>query len=199
MANGQAQKEFAADGLKWLLCLDDLSYEYNSNAPKDSIGKVFIPWYNFSAFQAWEEKVSAAEMAFKYDKNAWEHIYKMLPGNRGGIIGELHAPKYRDHAIDIDSQIELTASVYPANATFSEISWESSNPEVISVSGENFKINNTGDVVLTAKSHDGVESSIELTVVSEAMIIEICIGVGAVCLIIVGVIVVLKKKSRRIN
>ena len=103
------------------------------------------------------------------------------------------------YAIDIDSQIELTASVYPANATFSEISWESSNPEVISVSGENFKINNTGDVVLTAKSHDGVESSIELTVVSEAMIIEICIGVGAVCLIIVGVIVVLKKKSRRIN
>ena len=54
-------------------------------------------------------------------------------------------------------------------------------------------------MVLTAKSHDGVESSIELTVVSEAMIIEICIGVGAVCLIIVGVIVVLKKKSRRIN
>lgn len=97
MANGQAQKEFAADGLKWLLCLDDLSYEYNSNAPKDSIGKVFIPWYNFSAFQTWEEKVSAAEMAFKYDKNAWEHIYKMLPGNRGGIIGELHAPKYRDY------------------------------------------------------------------------------------------------------
>lgn len=79
------------------MCLDDLSYEYNSNAPKDSIGKVFIPWYNFSAFQTWEEKVSAAEMAFKYDKNAWEHIYKMLPGNRGGIIGELHAPKYRDY------------------------------------------------------------------------------------------------------
>lgn len=106
---------------------------------------------------------------------------------------------FLDNAIDIDSQIELTASVYPANATFSKISWESSNPEVISVSGEKFKINSTGDVVLTAKSHDGAESSIELTVVSEEMIIGICVGGGAVCLIIVGMIAVLKKKSKGIN
>lgn len=91
------QKEFAADGLKWLLCLDNLSYEYTSNTPKDSISKVLIPWYNFSAFQTGEEKVFAAEMTFRYDKNAWEHVYKVLPGNCGGIIGELHSPKYRDH------------------------------------------------------------------------------------------------------
>lgn len=106
---------------------------------------------------------------------------------------------FLDNAIDVGSPIGLTASVYPGNATFSEISWESSNPEVISVSGEDFKINGTGDVVLTAKSHDGAESSIELTVVSEEMIIGICIAGGAVCLIIVGVIAVLKKKSRGIN
>ncbi len=91
------QKEFAADGLKWLLCLDNLSYEYNSNTPKDSISKVMIPWYNFSVFQTGEEKVFAAEMTFQYDKNAWEYVYKVLPGNCGGIIEELHPPKYRDH------------------------------------------------------------------------------------------------------
>lgn len=91
------QREFAAEGLKWLLSLDNLSYEYKSNSPKDSIRKVFFPWYNFSAFQTSEEKISAAEMAFEYDKNAWEHIYKMLSGHNGGIIGELHSPKYRDH------------------------------------------------------------------------------------------------------
>lgn len=90
------QKEFAADGLKWLLRLDNLSYEYKSNSPKDSISKVFFPWYNFSAFQTSEEKIAAAEMAFAYDKNAWEHIYKML-AHHGGIIGELHSPRYRDY------------------------------------------------------------------------------------------------------
>ena len=74
------QKEFVADGLKWLLCLDNLSYEYTSNTPKDSISKVLIPWYNFSAFQTGEEKVFAAEMTFRYDKNAWEYVYKVLPG-----------------------------------------------------------------------------------------------------------------------
>ena len=100
---------------------------------------------------------------------------------------------FLDNAIGASSQIGLTASVYPEDATFPEISWESSNPEVISVSGEDFKIHSTGHVILTAKSHDGAESSIELTVVSEEMIIGICIG-GAVCLIIAGAIVVRKKK-----
>lgn len=107
---------------------------------------------------------------------------------------------FLENAVDINGQVELTASVYPDNATFSEINWESSNPEVISVSKEDFKINSTGDVILTAKSHDGAVSSIELTVVSEGMITGICIGGAAiVCLTIVGVIIVLKKKSRRIE
>lgn len=105
---------------------------------------------------------------------------------------------FLDNAIDDNGQIGLTASVYPRNATFSEISWESSNPEVISVSGEDFKINSTGDVVLTAKSRDGAERSIELTVVSEEMITGICIGGGAICLIITGgVIYSIKKKKER--
>ena len=53
-------------------------------------------------------------------------------------------------------------------------------------------------MVLTAKSRDGAERSIELTVVSEEMITGICIGGGAICLIITGgVIYSIKKKKER--
>lgn len=101
-------------------------------------------------------------------------------------------------AVDVNSRIELNAKVYPDNATFSEISWESSNPEVISISKGALKINGTGDVILTAKSYDEATDSIKLTIVSEKMIMGILVGGGTLCVIIVAAALVYKKKSRKI-
>ena len=92
------QREYVSRAFKWLLYLDNLSYEYKSNCPKDIFSKVFCSWYNFSAFQSSKDKIDAAELAIDLDKNAWDHIYNALPGNHNSIVGELYGPKYRDHS-----------------------------------------------------------------------------------------------------
>lgn len=92
------QKEYVSGAFRWLLCLDNLSYEYKSNCPKDIFRKLFCAWYSFSAFQSAKEKIDAAELAMDLDQNAWDHIYNALPGNHNSIVGELYKPKYRKHS-----------------------------------------------------------------------------------------------------
>lgn len=91
------QKEFAWDGLRWLLELDSHNYEYKSNAPKDIFAKVFCTWHNFSAFRAPEEKITAAELAIRLDSNSWSYLYEAIPQHSRSIMGELSEPKYRNH------------------------------------------------------------------------------------------------------
>lgn len=93
------QKEFAWDGLRWLLKLDDRNYGYKSNAPKDTFAKVFCTWHNFSAFRTPEEKTMAAESAIKLSRNFWTCLYEAIPHHDGSMIGGLSEPKYRDHAM----------------------------------------------------------------------------------------------------
>ena len=87
------QNEYASRGYEWLLKLDDKSYEYKSNSPKDAISKVLCSWYNFSAFRTVEEKITAARMALKLDRNAWNYVFEALPTNTRSIFGEIHKPK----------------------------------------------------------------------------------------------------------
>lgn len=91
------QEEYAARGFEWILRLDDRSYEYKSNSPKDTIVKVLCSWYNFSAYRSVEEKVHAATEALKLDKNAWDYVYEALPYNHRSIFGEIQKPKYRSY------------------------------------------------------------------------------------------------------
>lgn len=91
------QKEYVARAFEWILKLDDLSFEYKSNSPKDIIGKVLCSWYSFSAYQTVEEKVYAAKIALETSRNAWDYVYEALPFNHQTIVGELCKPKYRDH------------------------------------------------------------------------------------------------------
>lgn len=91
------QREYASKALKWLLQLDDHSFEYKSNSPKDIFVKVYCSWYYFSALDSLEGKIQAAELALELDRNGWEHIYNALPGNTSTIVGYLEMPKYRDH------------------------------------------------------------------------------------------------------
>ena len=75
-----------------------------------------------------------------------------------------------EHAVDQDGALRLSVRLLPEDATYPEVEWESSNPEVISVSGGTMEIRGTGDVVLTAVSHDGTKDSIRLKVVSRGRV-----------------------------
>ena len=94
------QKEFVSRGFEWLLRLDNLSFEYKNNSPKDTICKVLCVWHNFSAFESVVEKIQAANIAIKLDKNAWKYIFDALPNNNRSILGSIHKPKYRIHVDD---------------------------------------------------------------------------------------------------
>lgn len=91
------QDEYAARGYEWLLKLDDRSFEYKSNSPKDTIEKVLCSWCNFSVYKSVDDKVFAARKALELDRNAWNYVFDALPTNSRSILGEIHKPKYRAH------------------------------------------------------------------------------------------------------
>ena len=88
------------------------------------------------------------------DDSAQEYVYPMV----------------MEHAVDQDGALRLSVRLLPEDATYPEVEWESSNPEVIFVSGGTMEIRGTGDVVLTAVSHDGTKDSIRLKVVSRGKV-----------------------------
>lgn len=92
------QKQFFWPAFRWILKLDSKQFEYKSNSPKDTFAKVFCTWMNFSPLQTAEEKIKAAEIAFKIDYgNTWDHLFSAIKHNGGSIFGELSYPKYREH------------------------------------------------------------------------------------------------------
>lgn len=97
------QTEFAMEAYVWLLKLDDKNIEYKSNCPADALNKALCTWHSFSVFRTSAEKVRIAEIAFEHSRNAWDIVYKNLPGNHQTIIGSLHAPKYRSCVQNIDT------------------------------------------------------------------------------------------------
>ncbi len=109
------QREYALPALDWLLYLDNMSYEYKSNAPKDIFNKILCTWYNFSAFTTSDDKVAIATIALDKDKNAWKYIYDALPINHRSILGVLHAPKYRNH---IEGNNILVADMVKTNIDY---------------------------------------------------------------------------------
>lgn len=90
------QNEYKSDGLRLLLVLN--KYGQGANQAVGALQKVLCPFYNFSAFQSADEKINAAKVALKCDEHTWELIHESLPDHRMNIVGELCAPKYREHA-----------------------------------------------------------------------------------------------------
>lgn len=106
------QREFATEAYIWLLKLDDKNFEYTSNSPQDEFKKVLCTWRNYSVFSTSTEKIRLAKMAFEHSKNAWEIVYKNLPGSHESITGRLCAPKYRKCVEESDTTYdELNKSV----------------------------------------------------------------------------------------
>lgn len=91
------QREYALRAYEWLLYLDNLSFEYKSNSPKDIFGKLLCTWHSFSAFNTSKDKIEIAEKALGKDRNAWDYIFGAIPTGHRSILGDLHAPKYRNH------------------------------------------------------------------------------------------------------
>lgn len=112
------QREYASRALKWLLQLDDRSFGYKSNSPKDILAKVYFPGYNFSALDSLKDKIQAAELALELDRNGWEFIYNALPGNFSTIVGTLETPKYRDHN---DAKPAAWKEIYALTAAYLQI------------------------------------------------------------------------------
>ena len=105
------QKEYASHAYEWLLYLDNLSFEYKSNSPKDIFEKLLCTWHNFSVFNTTEEKIAIAEKALEKDRNAWKHIFNALTIGRKSIIGVLYAPNYRNHVEESAISIKEMADI----------------------------------------------------------------------------------------
>ena len=112
------QEEYARQGFEWLLKLDNEGFDYVSNSPKDSIGKVLCTWYNFSAFNSVNKKIDAAELALKTDKNAWEYLLEALPSAHRSVVGELVKPRYRR---SVDNEDLLLIDVYKTTGKYVEL------------------------------------------------------------------------------
>lgn len=77
---------------------------------------------------------------------------------------------FMKNAIDKNSMINLSVHINPNDATYQVVQWESSNPDVISVDGNQFTVNGTGKATLTAYAADYIQDSIDINVVSGATI-----------------------------
>lgn len=96
--------------------------------------------------------------------------------------------------IDKSDKISVTTEIVPSNATYQNVTWESSNNDIVLVKDNNFIVNGTGRVTLTCVSHNGRTDSIEFFVVDK-IVIEVTSA--AVVIVISGIIVIIKRKKSK--
>lgn len=98
------------------------------------------------------------------------------------------------HCIYKDTNIKLSTSVQPQNASIKDVKWESTNSDIIEVEDNEFKINGTGKVLLIAYGHDYVSESYVINIIDQEQIaIYIFIFIFSI-VIIVALFYKLKKK-----
>ena len=71
--------------------------------------------------------------------------------------------------IDKSDKISVTTEIVPSNATYQNVTWESSNNDIVLVNDNNFIVNGTGRVTLTCVSQKGRTDSIEFFVVDKSV------------------------------
>ena len=109
---------------------------------------------------------------------------------------DVTAPDDFEGKLGSGSSAQLTADVYPEDATYKDITWISDNPDVISVDETGLvKALSAGTAIITARSIDGAETAIQLRVTS-ILIPAILIGTALLIVIVSALILVktLKKK-----
>lgn len=100
--------------------------------------------------------------------------------------------------IDKSGNINISANIYPDNATYQDIEWFSSNDKIISVNNGHFTINGTGEVTLTCVTHDSIKDSINIIVIDKNLII-ITSSMCAVGIISISIFAIKKKRNKKIT
>lgn len=97
---------------------------------------------------------------------------------------ELSAPSEFQGQFGKGDSVQLTATVYPENATYQDITWSSSNPFIVNVdeSGLIYAVS-SGTAVITALSSEGVKSTVQIRVTS---LFTPFVLVGVIILVIAG-------------
>lgn len=84
----------------------------------------------------------------------------------------------------------LTTGIVPLNSTYKNITWSSSNENIVSSSGD-FTINRIGKVTLLCSTDDNVTDSVEILIIDKNATLFIFFVI-IICFII---FVILKKKK----
>lgn len=97
--------------------------------------------------------------------------------------------------IDKSDEILLTTEITPNNATYQNVTWESSDNDIVKVEDGNFIVNGTGTVILTCSSHNGITNSVEIMVFDKTLIeitfASVVVGIAG------ATVAVVKRKNKR--
>ena len=66
--------------------------------------------------------------------------------------------------IDMLNEILLDSKISPYNATYQNITWSSSDSNIVSIENDKFIINGTGKVIITCTTRDGMTSSVIINI-----------------------------------
>ena len=99
------------------------------------------------------------------------------------------------HCIYKNSNIKLSASVQPQNASIKNVKWESTNSDIIEVENNEFKINGTGKVLLIAYGHDYVSESFVINIIEQEQMVLYILILLFIIAIIATLIYKLKKRD----
>lgn len=92
------QKKFVWRTFRWFLKLDSKLVQNETNAPKNTLLKVFCTWMNICCLQSADEKIKAARIAFEINGyNTWGYLFTSIDYKSKNGISELSTPKYREH------------------------------------------------------------------------------------------------------
>lgn len=127
----------------------------------------------------------------------WNGIQKTIPIKVDFIPVEtvevIDSTKYIfSNIIDKSDKITLQTKILPANATYQDVAWNSSNENVIKITDNEFIVNGTGNVTLTCITHDNINKNVEIVVIDKYIVF----GVGACVIAIIFCTIFIIKRNR---
>lgn len=130
-------------------------YDSDDNLVNDLFGKV-SPSINNSLSNIVITTSSTIEKGnYKLEVNVLDKKYITYILVEEYVVVEKVSLDVTKMVINSGNSIKLNATVYPRNATITDVVWESSNPNIATVSEVGLvKLKDRGDVVITAKSKD---------------------------------------------
>lgn len=101
------------------------------------------------------------------------------------------------NVIDLSDEIILETEILPYSATYQDITWHSSNSNIVSIDNNNFSVNGIGKVVLTCNTPENVSDNIEIIVINKNMILLLSIsGVSIITCSTIFAVQYKKKKNK---